>query len=116
MCNCVDIEFGSYDNQTLLGYYPIMREYRDNRVAAGLSGDGIPVDTCLVEQIIELWKAGVRTYGCCCGHNKADGFINIDPDDLPKARVLGLDLYEFPGNGLRQDTVKPRESHDLHCI
>ena len=94
MCNCVNIEVGTYENQTLLGYYPIMREYRDNRVAAGLSGDGIPVDTCLVEQVIELWKAGIRTYGCCCGHNKVDAFINVNADDYTRALALGFEPYE----------------------
>lgn len=85
-----------------------MREYRDNRVAAGLSGDGIAVDTCIVEQVIELWKAGIRTYGCCCGHNNIDGFINVDPDDFSRALALGFERYEFLNDPERRDTVKPR--------
>ena len=108
MCNCVDIHVGTFENQTLLGYYPIMRKYRDNRVAAGLSGDGIPVDICIVDQVIELWKGGVRTYGCCCGHNKVDPFINVDPDDFQKALELGFEPYEYPYDLERLDTVKPR--------
>lgn len=27
------------------------------------------VDACLAGLITALWQAGVRTYGCCCGHN-----------------------------------------------
>ena len=105
MCNCIDVEIGSFDNQLLLGYYPVMRQYRDNRVKAGLSGDGIPVDTCIVDQVVELWKTGVRTYGCCCGHNKLPGFINVDPEDFTKALALGYEPYEFPDDPSRQDTV-----------
>lgn len=29
----------------------------------------ICVDACIAEQIEALWKAGIRTAGCCCGHN-----------------------------------------------
>lgn len=109
MCNCKDVVIGSYDNQILLGYYPIMREYGKNRVKAGLSGFGIPVDRCIAEQVIELWEAGIKTLGCCCGHNKETGFINVAAEDFDKALSLGFEKYTYPGNTQRNDTVKTKE-------
>ena len=108
MCNCKDVEPGSYDNQILLGYYPVMLDYQKARIAAGLSGAGIPVDRCLVGEVIRLWKAGIRTYGCCCGHNgKSDAFINVDPNDFHKALSLGWARYTFKDDLGRMDTIIP---------
>ena len=76
-CQCKDVEIGSYKNTVLLGYYPAMRSYKDAAAKAGLSTDGICVDTCIAPQVIELWEAGVPTFGSCCGHNKLPGFINV---------------------------------------
>ncbi len=108
MCDCVDVAMGSYANTITLGWYPVMREYRDHRVNAGLSGDGICVDRCIVEQVIELWESGVRTCGSCCGHNKVPGMINVDPDDFDKALGLGFEPYVFDADPDRRDTVRTR--------
>ncbi|MCK4822347.1 hypothetical protein KA005_41675 [bacterium] len=108
MCNCTDIDFGTYDNMLLLGYYPCMREYAENRKTAGLSNYGIGVDKCIVAQVVNLWEAGIRTYGCCCGHNKTPGFINLDERDFSKALELGWGKYEYPNDKNRCDTVKTR--------
>ncbi len=106
MCNCIDIDMGSYDNQIILGYYPVMRDYKRQREIAELSTNGICVDRCISEQVIELWKAGIRTYGSCCGHNKIEGFINVDVDDFENALSLGWEKYEYPDNCDRCDTIK----------
>ena len=37
----------------------------------------ILVDECLADEIESLWNKGIRTAGCCCGHGKYLGFINI---------------------------------------
>lgn len=105
MCNCKNVEMGSYDNQVLLGYYPVMQDYYNNRIKAGLSGYGIPVDRCIVAEVIELWEANIQTYGCCCGHNKVAGFINVGEEDFNKAITLGWVKYEFKDNPKRCDTV-----------
>jgi len=109
MCNCKNVEIGSYDNQIILGYYPVMREYADNRLKEGLSNYGICVDRCIVDQVVELWEAGIRTYGSCCGHNKTEGFINVGEEDYEKALLLGFEPYVFdkkPYDLNRRDTVK----------
>lgn len=105
MCKCVDVAMGSYDNQIVLGYYPVMRKYQDNRIADGSPGYGICVDRCIVGEVIALWKAGIRTYGCCCGHNKVKGFINVGEEDFERAISLGYEKYEFPDDPDREDTI-----------
>ena len=65
MCDCINVEMGSYDNQILLGIYPVMREYYHNRVSAGLSPYGISVDKCVADEVTDLWNNGIRTMGCC---------------------------------------------------
>lgn len=78
-CSCVDVEIGSYDNQTVLPNPPHQRVHRQV----------ICVDTCLVPEITALWMAGIRTTGCCCGHNKANGFIGVDFADIPRMKAMG---------------------------
>ena len=108
MCNCIDIEVGTYKNTTVLPYHHTMFEYRDNRIKAGLPGNGITVDTCLKSEILYLWRSGIRTHGCCCGHNKFGGYINIDEEDVPKAAKLGYKLYSYEKDLKRTDTIIPK--------
>ena len=110
MCDCVNVQMGSFDNSVLMGYYPVMRQYRDNRVAEGLSGDGIFIDRCLVDEVVALWKAGVRTYGQCCGHNLPGvrPMINIGYVDMEKALSLGYEVYLFTNDPSRRDTIIPK--------
>jgi len=110
MCSCVDVEMGSYSSSVLMGYYPVMHGYRDNRVIAGLSGDGILIDRCLVDEVVSLWEASIRTYGNCCGHNipHVRPMINIDPEDMDKAIALGYEIYQFENEPERRDTIIPK--------
>lgn len=111
MCNCVNVKIGSYDNQVCLGFYECMREYADNRRKLGLSEYGICVDRCLMNEIIFLWEHGIRTYGCCCGHNTGLACINIDEEDFVKALQLGYKKYHFPDEPNRDDTIIPMTTY-----
>ena len=97
--------------QIILGYYPVMRRYRKARAKAGLPENGICVDRCMVSRIIDLWKAGIRTYGCCCGHGDISGFINIDEADFEKAMELGWEQYHFEDQPDRKDTIFAKKSY-----
>ncbi len=33
------------------------------------TGYDVSLDPCIAEVVKDLWKAGVRTCGSCCGHN-----------------------------------------------
>jgi len=105
-CTCIDVDFGSYENQIMLGWYPIMDGYRLARKEKGLGDSGVCVDRCVAADIVDLWVGGVRTYGSCCGHGKLPGMINVDPADFDKALSLGWGMYEFPDEPGRRDTLR----------
>jgi hypothetical protein len=94
-CTCVDVEMGSYDNQIMLGFYPVMEGYRKRRIEAGLSDMGICIDRCLVDEIVSLWEADVMTFGCCCGHgNDKVAMVNVRYEDISKLILLGYEILE----------------------
>ncbi len=49
----------------------------------------IEVDACMVDEIQYLWSQGIRTTGCCCGHNWMYGYIGVHFEDIPKMKALG---------------------------
>lgn len=94
MCNCKNIVPQSsecYAQQVVLSIPPHMREYRLARVRAGLS-TSICIDPCIVEEIQDLWAKGIITYGCCCGHNMAEPFVNVDERQSELMLQLGYEL------------------------
>ena len=48
-----------------------------------------PIDRCLKDLIVALVKGGVKTSGCCCGHNKTAGVIA-----LTDGRILNISYPE----------------------
>jgi hypothetical protein len=98
MCKCENIEIGTYGNQVILTPLPPhMKEYK---AKAGGYPDSICVDTCLAEEVKELWGLGITTTGCCCGHNKLAGFIGVIDSDIPKMKEMG---YKVGFNQCRPD-------------
>lgn len=71
----------------------------------GSCSDVICVDACLEREIKYLWSIGISTTGCCCGHNKVDGYIGVIDEDISKMKRLSYEL--IPNNG-RQDSFKPK--------
>ena len=43
----------------------------------------VSIDSCIVDQIQDLWLAGVTTLGCCCGHGKSAPSVIIDSGYSP---------------------------------
>ena len=54
----------------------------------------LDIDNCLVDEIKKLWDAGIHTRGCCCGHNKLGGYIEVERTDIPKMISLGYEIYK----------------------
>lgn len=77
---CENIKFGSYDCYEETAY-------------------GFSVDRCLVEEINQLNSLGVKTIGCCCGHNKLQGFIQVISQDINKMIQLGYKQRSIDENG-----------------
>ena len=113
MCKCKNIEIGSYDNQTGL-YIPkkghILSQYIDNRNKEGLNIERVIfVDTCLVQEIAELWQLWIKTTGCCCGHNKKtkEAFIWVADENIPKMKELGYLVQYNPNRPGDEDSFIP---------
>jgi hypothetical protein len=37
----------------------------------------VKIDSCIAPIVRALARAGIRTRGSCCGHNKCDGYITL---------------------------------------
>lgn len=77
----------------------------------------ICVDACLADEITELWKKGIRTMGCCCGHGRYLGMIQVLPEDAPKMLALGYEFYIYSeeDNFSRADAFIPKSyGHDYN--
>jgi hypothetical protein len=62
--------------------------------------DTICIDKCIVEEVQSLWALGISTVGCCCGHNKPIGYIQVIKSDEEKMIELGYkvdsgSIYSF---------------------
>ena len=67
MCNCVNVKMGSYDNQVTLKMP---------------NGQLMGIDKCIADEIKYLWSLGIKTTGCCCGHNITEGYIGVIDKDI----------------------------------
>lgn len=89
-CECPpDVDFGSYDRYVELVAPPHLK--RDD-------GRGICLDVCLALEVTQLWKHGIKTTGCCCGHNKLPPTISVHASDTNRMRLLGYVYYVNPFN------------------
>jgi hypothetical protein len=96
MCDCVDVEIGSYANQVLLSAPSHMPKE-----------NGYCIDRCLAGEVQELWARGVTTTGCCCGHNKVAPFIGVAPDDIQTMKALGYRVRPNPMRPNDEDCFVP---------
>lgn len=74
----------------------------------------IIVDSCIADEIQELWDKGIRTTGCCCGHGIHLGFIQVECEDIPKMKKLGYEQYLYPkrfGGINRRDGFIPKTGY-----
>jgi len=84
MCDYKGVELGSYANQI-----EVNRPKHMIGRCEGTSSHTIYIDSCILEEIQELWKMGIITTGCCCGHNVLPAFVGVVEADIPKMKVLG---------------------------
>jgi len=106
MCNCKNITPQSeecYAQMIVVDIPAHMSKYRADRAKNNLS-TSICIDPCIIDEIKHLWSKGVITYGCCCGHNSGDSFVNVDESSINKMLKLGY-IANHP-NKNRKDTYK----------
>lgn len=96
MCNCKNIEVGSYQNQVELKAPKHLIKWAE-RVSFSLGGDRktICIDRCIEQEIKHLWSLGITTVGCCCGHNNPElPYIQVVDEDIPRMKELGYSWNE----------------------
>ncbi len=79
---------GSYDNQIMVDRPKCMIGR-----AEGSSNSKICLDKCIAEEVQYLWSLGIRTTGCCCGHNIQGGYIGVIEEDIEFMKKLGYKVY-----------------------
>ena len=102
MCACVNVAIGTYANQVQLPRPPHMAGRRE-----GTASDAICVDACLADEVRALWAEGIRTTGCCCGHNALPGYIGVVDEDVPRMLALGYRVRPHETDPTRRDSFYP---------
>lgn len=74
-CPFHETPFGSYENYV--------------EVVPLWGGKNICVDACMVPELKLLWREGIRTIECCCGHGKRLGYVAVDDASHEKMFELG---------------------------
>lgn len=94
MCQCI-----SYNRPDLGGTEPeVVLDYAKYFPDTG--SPKICVDPCIADVMERLWEAGVRTRGCCCGHNGQLGtaptvYIEDPKSAVDAVRVLSEDERDW---------------------
>ena len=71
---------------------------------------GFCVDFCLVPEINRLnGVEGIKTVGCCCGHGRQEGYVQVAPEWIPKMIELGYEQTS-PEDGNGYWCFKPKTS------
>lgn len=87
---CKNIPFGAYV------CYEVIKELN------------ICVDKCLVNEIKELNKMGIKTIGSCCGHKKGNGYIQVSSNFVKDMENLGYEQIQVESNGNGKWCFKPK--------
>lgn len=90
--DCSKVKFGSYDCYVKAGKYDIY------------------CDRCLAAEIEMLNDKGIKTIGCCCGHMKECGYIQVDPKYVAKMKLLGYEKLPVDKNGNGYWCFKPKSA------
>ncbi len=71
--------------------------------------DEIDVDTCLQDEVYTLLrKRGIQTVGCCCGHGRKQGYIQVVESDVEDMLMLGYEQLPVDENGNGKWCFKPK--------
>ena len=89
MCNCVNIKVGTYANQEVLNAPKFMLPLKNG--LGKIKKPFICVDKCLVDEVKLLWEKEIYTIGCCRGHNKLYGYIQVIDGDIKRMEAMGYE-------------------------
>jgi len=107
MCDCKNVKIGSYDNQIELKIpNNIKLEYNNPKKE---KRETVCIDKCLVDEIKYLWNIGIRTTGCCCGHNIQQGYIGVIDKDISQMKNLGYTVAHNTCRPNDEDSFVPKK-------
>ena len=96
---CENIPYGSYI------CYKTIKELEVN------------VDKCLASEIKSLNEQGIKTVGCCCGHGKSQGYIQVQRGHGNKIELLGYERLPIDKNDNGHNCFKPKSNMERRlCI
>lgn len=97
---CSEIGFGTADCA-----YNVMTPFK-----CGFDNDYkmVNIDKCLLTEVIALWELGIKTTGCCCGHDKHPPFIGVDPEHIPQMKGLGYQVIANKHHPGGEDSFAPK--------
>ena len=96
MCNCVNVKMGSYDNQVTLKMP---------------NGELMGIDKCIAEEVKYIWSWGVKTTGCCCGHNITEGYIGVIDKDIEFMKKSGYKVHFNKSRLGAEDSFIPKSHY-----
>ena len=67
----------------------------------------IGIDHCIALEVWNLWKQGILTTGCCCGHNINEGFIGVNSRYIIKMKKMGYRVRPNTSRPGAQDSFYP---------
>jgi len=106
-CDPDKVEYQEYQ-RTITVVIPESVEIRRNAPDRELR-ENVCIDVCLVSEIFELWRLGIATTGCCCGHNKGGiAYIGVEEEFIPKMKELGYKVHINPNDTTREDSFYPK--------
>ena len=68
----------------------------------------VNIDKCLLPEILTLWERGIKTTGCCCGHNRAVPYIGVEFEYIDKMKEMGYKVQYNPCRPTDEDTFYPK--------
>lgn len=96
---CKDIDVQRYEHGVGLTL-PYKSKYQQQ---------GATVDKCLVDEIVDLWyNKHIHTLGCCCGHDKQQAYIQVEPEYCQQMLDLGYVQLPADEHGNGQWCFKPK--------
>lgn len=109
-CLCVDVKVGSYDNQVTVRVADTV-DLRYNAPGRELR-ETVGLDVCIADEIADLWARGIVTTGCCCGHNRTIGYIDVAPEYIPQMKKMGYKVILNPQYPDAEDSFLPKYTTD----
>lgn len=107
MCKCINVDFGTYENQIMVDapqfMLPLINCIGEEKEPY------ICLDKCIADEVMNLWSKKIHTVGCCCGHNKIDGYIQVKHAYIDDMIKLG---YKFT-NKLYGNCFKTKTKYKL---